>query len=139
MRYLYQFWALSILFGVWTQRVPDLFAVETVSPENNILSDGFRVDVRDFHPLTTDTGGELPGTGWLLWILGNISDILLMIIPLLAAISIIIAGYFMIFSGGVSEQVSKGKTIIKWNLIAIIVAFLSYSLVQLIASFFSEL
>ncbi len=70
-------------------------------------------------------------------IITNISDILLMSIPLIAGIALIIAGYFFIFSGGDSEKISKGKTIIKWNLIAIFVAFLSYALVSIIANFFS--
>lgn len=57
-----------------------------------------------------------------------------MMIPTIAAVALIIAGYFYIFSPAHSESVTKAKGIIKFNLIAILVAFFSYSLVQLIVN-----
>jgi uncharacterized membrane protein len=53
--------------------------------------------------------------------------------PIIAAISVMVAGYFYIFSAGDSEKTSRGKVIIKWNLVALLVAFFSWSLVQIIA------
>jgi VIT1/CCC1 family predicted Fe2+/Mn2+ transporter len=60
-------------------------------------------------------------------------------IPIFAALSLLIAGYFYIFSAGDSEKANKAKAIIKWNIIAILVAFLSYGIVKIIASFFGQI
>jgi VIT1/CCC1 family predicted Fe2+/Mn2+ transporter len=57
-------------------------------------------------------------------------------IPISAVVSLMIAGYFYIFSAGDSEKANKAKTIIKWNIVAMFVAFLSYTIVQIVASFF---
>jgi hypothetical protein len=73
----------------------------------------------------------------LVVLLKSISDILLFTIPIIAAVSLLVAGYFYIFSAGDSEKVGRAKTIIKWNIIAILVAFLSYGIIRLIASFFA--
>jgi VIT1/CCC1 family predicted Fe2+/Mn2+ transporter len=51
-------------------------------------------------------------------------------------VSLLVAGYYYIFSAGDSEKANKAKTIIKWNIIAILVAFLSYGIVSIVASFF---
>lgn len=71
------------------------------------------------------------GMGSLNYLLEQITNILLFIVPLIAGISLIIAGYYYILSSGDSEKASKAKTIIKWNLIAIIVAFLAYTIISL--------
>ena len=70
-------------------------------------------------------------------LLGNITDILLFMIPIFAAVSFVIAGYFYIFSAGDSEKAGRAKTIIKWNIVAILIAFLSYGIVKIVASFFN--
>jgi hypothetical protein len=57
-------------------------------------------------------------------------------IPIFAAVSLMIAGYFYIFSAGDSEKAGRAKTIIKWNIVAMCVSFLSYTIVQIMASFF---
>lgn len=62
-----------------------------------------------------------------------------MLIPILAGVSLIIAGYFFIFSGGEGDKVTKGKNIITFNLIAIIVAFMSWGIIYLIGTFFTKL
>lgn len=58
---------------------------------------------------------------------------MLMIIPILGAISLIIAGYFYIFSFADEENTTKAKTIIKYNLLAIVVAFGSWVIISTIA------
>jgi len=109
---------------------PDVFA------NSDLTSDGYRVDVGRLSPIkTTNAGG---GESAFLFILKNLADILLVTIPVLAAIAVIIAGYLYIFSGGDHDRVSKAKTIIKWNLIALLVALLSFTLVNIIASFFNS-
>lgn len=57
--------------------------------------------------------------------------------PIIAAISMMIAGYFYIFSAGDSEKTGRAKVIIKWNIVALLVAFFSWSLVQIIALLFT--
>jgi uncharacterized membrane-anchored protein len=69
-------------------------------------------------------------------ILWNVTNILLILIPIIAGISFLIAGYFYIFSAGDSEKAWRAKTIIKWNIVALFVAFLSYGIVTTVASFF---
>jgi hypothetical protein len=73
----------------------------------------------------------------LLAVLDKFASILLFSIPLIAGISFIIAGYFYIFSSGDTEKANKWKIIIKWNIIAILVALCSIVLVRIIASLFS--
>lgn len=63
----------------------------------------------------------------------QITNLLLFIIPLVAGVSLLIAGYYYILSGGDSEKATKAKTIIKWNIIALLVAFLSYAIINIIA------
>jgi hypothetical protein len=58
-------------------------------------------------------------------------------IPVIAIISVLIAGYFYIFSAGDSEKAGRAKTIIKWNILAIGIALMSWSIIKIIASFFS--
>ncbi|MBC7503523.1 hypothetical protein H7169_00970 [Candidatus Gracilibacteria bacterium] len=87
----------------------------------------------------SSNASDTAGLGSLLRILGNITDILLFMIPIIAAVSILIAGYFYIFSAGDSEKSGRAKTIIKWNIVAMLVAFLSYGIVKIVASFFTTL
>jgi hypothetical protein len=54
--------------------------------------------------------------------------------PVIAVISLIFAGYFYILSSGDSEKATKAKTIIKWNIVAILVALFSYVIINMIAS-----
>ena len=54
--------------------------------------------------------------------------------PIIAAVSIMIAGYYYILSSGDSEKATQAKTIIKWNLVAILVALFSYAIIQLLAT-----
>lgn len=69
--------------------------------------------------------------------LWNVTYILLFLIPIIAGVSFIIAGYFYIFSAGDSEKAWRAKTIIKWNIVAIFVALLSYGIVRIVAELFS--
>ncbi len=85
------------------------------------------------------SSGGVPtgGIGSFVTLLGNITDILLFMIPIFAAVSFVIAGYFYIFSAGDSEKAGRAKTIIKWNIVAMLIAFLSYGIVKIVASFFN--
>ncbi len=77
------------------------------------------------------TGGTVAATT-LLW---KIASLLLFIIPIIAWVSMVIAGYYYILSSGDSEKASQAKNIIKWNLVAILVALFSYTIIALAAGF----
>ncbi len=100
---------------------------------------GFTVNLAAMDPLGGSHAGGSPmgGVNAFTTLLGSITDILLFMIPIFAAVSLMIAGYFYIFSAGDSEKAWRAKTIIKWNIVAILVAFLSYGIVRIVASFFS--
>lgn len=83
---------------------------------------------------------NIDGQGWiqvLETLLGNVADLFLFIIPMIAWVSLLFAGYFYIFSAWDSEKVGKAKTIIKWNMVAITIALLSYGIIKLIAELFT--
>jgi hypothetical protein len=108
------------------------------SKTNDIRCPEYQLSLWDIDPLGVDH--SIPTSGWkgaLLFVLQNFSEFLLFMIPIIAAVSLLIAGYFYIFSAGDSEKTSKAKTIIKWNIIAMLVAFFSYWLVQIIVKLFS--
>lgn len=96
----------------------------------------FMLDLASMDPIGNSVD-PVQGVAVLNKLLGNIADLLLFMVPVIAALSFLIAGYFYIFSAGDSEKVGKAKTIIKWNIIAIIVALMSYGIVQLIAALFT--
>lgn len=74
----------------------------------------------------------------IFYILSAFSRFLLFMIPVIAIVSMIVAGYYYIFSAGDSEKANKAKTIIKWNIVAIVVALTSWSIIQFVASLFSN-
>jgi Type IV secretion system pilin len=96
----------------------------------------FTINLGKMDPVGSSSSTTLQGKDALVKLLGNISEFLLFLIPLIAVISILIAGYFYIFSVGDSEKTGRAKGILKWNLIAILVAFLAYGLLNIIRSFF---
>ncbi len=104
----------------------------TSNSQNDLTKSTYMLQLKDLSPINKK---EAP---W--WkeavkvILSSISSLLLFILPIIAAISLIVAGYYYILSSGDSEKASQAKTIIKWNVIAIIVALFSYAIIQLIAS-----
>lgn len=108
------------------------------SNEGNITQSDFKIDIGCMDPVAWDTQIEWTwGVGVLVTFLGNMADLLLFTIPIIAVVSFLVAGYFYIFSAGDSEKVGRAKTIIKWNIIAIVVALLSYGIIKLIASLFT--
>lgn len=120
------------------------FGIFSVYAQDNFNDIGFTVDLWKMDPLGwshswSDNGDAPRGISAFSTILSRITDILLIVIPLLAAVSLLIAGYYYIFSAWDSEKVGRAKTIIKWNIVALFVAFLSYWIVSIVASFFNNL
>lgn len=101
---------------------------------NDLTSQSFTICVNDMDPMGPDrqAQSEVTGKDAFLYILGRIANILLFAMPLIAGVSFMIAAYYYILSSGNSEKASQAKTIIKWNIIALTVAFLSYIIVNFI-------
>lgn len=126
--YILLFFSLSSIVYVSS----DVRALEAVL---DMTSSGFRIPVEMLNPV--GGGNNVPGgIGAIKEVLRNIANILLFLLPILGGVLIILAGYYYIFSWGDSERTSTAKKILKYNLIALTVGFLSYSLVNIIASFF---
>jgi hypothetical protein len=113
-----------------------VFAADSTT---DVTSQNFIVNLGNMDPLGGTSGRTSPGGGITAFttVIGKITDILLFMIPIFAAVSLMIAGYFYIFSAGDSEKAGRAKTIIKWNIVAMLVAFLSYGIVKIVASFFN--
>lgn len=125
---------ISILF------FSDVALANTTASQSDFTSEQFRVDTSKMSVIQSTSSDKWPE--WFAAferILNAISELLLMLIPILAGVSLIIAGYFFIFSGGEGDKVTKGKNIITFNLIAIIVAFMSWGIIYLIGTFFTKL
>ncbi len=114
-----------------------LSSFHSIFAAGKITDSNFMVDLGLMDPVAHESA-SIPTGRWALFaILESFSEILLFAIPIIAVISIIIAGYFYVFSSGDAEKANRGKTIIKWNIVAMLVAFFSWTLVQLVASFFA--
>lgn len=65
-------------------------------------------------------------------ILANIGKYLLIATTTIAVLSIVVGG-LMISTTGPTDRAAKGKTIIMLNIMAVIVALFSYSIIQLVS------
>lgn len=115
--------------------VGDAFANNPVN--SNITSMDFQVNTCAFDILGTATctngGTGGPSGVWALFLLlGKFSTLLLTLIPILAVVGFLVAGYYYIISGGSSEKATQAKTIIKWNIIAMLVGFFSFAIIKLV-------
>ena len=64
--------------------------------------------------------------------IGNIVEILFVIIAIVSVFMIIYAGYTMMTSAGDPGKVKKGKDTILWGIIGLIVAILAYAIVNFV-------
>ncbi|MBP9779444.1 hypothetical protein KBD33_02340 [Candidatus Gracilibacteria bacterium] len=118
--------------------IPFLNGTSLLYANDDITELGFTISLCAMDPMRDCEKSDIPSGGdALMDILDKFAAILLFSVPLIAGISFIIAGYFYIFSSGDTEKANRGKTIIKWNIIAILVALSSYILVKIVASFFT--
>lgn len=129
---------LILTFGL----LPFLMVYPSVSAnQNNLNSQNFMVNVNAFDPLGGNHSWGVSASSGpqeiFLSFIRKVTNILLILIPILAGISFVIAGYFYIFSAGDSEKAGRAKTIIKWNIIAIFIGFLSFLIVSIVSSFFN--
>lgn len=138
MRYIVKFlWVMSIaIIAIWAILLGDINALAAPTDENNLTSTGFKIDLGAIDPINDRSNQwSVPkGKEAFMSILKILSNALLSFIPLIAAVSFIIAGYFYILSFSDTEKIQSAKNIIKYNIIAIFVAFLSWGIIQLIVN-----
>lgn len=113
-----------------------IFAINPTFAQD-VTSSDFTISVSDLDPIYWNTVSTtwMGGINSIKYILEKTWNILLMLIPLLAGVAFVIAGYFYIFSYTDGDNVTKWKNIIKYNIIAIIVAFMSGAIVRIVAAF----
>lgn len=124
---------LTYLWLFFTGSFISLYA----SGSTDVTSTEFMVDIWAFN-IVWGANSWAKGIEAFKGVLGRVTDVLLFMIPIFAWVSLLIAGYFYIFSAGDSEKANKAKTIIKWNIVAILVALFSYGIVNIVAAFFSS-
>lgn len=100
----------------------------------DITSTNFAIDLSNIDPVNQTSGAVTGGSTAITILLNKIATFLLYLVPIIAAVSLVIAGYYYILSSWDSEKANKAKTIIKWNAIAVIVALSSYAIIAVIAS-----
>lgn len=98
---------------------------------NRIDQTGFSFDPRTVSPSSFryDRGSK----GNLQMLFEHVSNLLLIAIATLAALLIAVAGLRMAFSSVNPDEAAKGKTMFKFNLMALAVALLSYAIVNLVS------
>jgi hypothetical protein len=127
-RYLYRFIPFFSIF---------IFLISSPiwADDGNITNTDYTIHLSNMNPVN-QSGNNASGVSWkwaLLELLQGVSDFLLIMVPILAAISGLIAGYYYIFSSGDSEKSGLAKRIIQYNIMAIFIAFFSYGIIQFIA------
>jgi hypothetical protein len=65
-------------------------------------------------------------------------NILLTLIVIAAIIVIIIAGFRMVTGGGNPLQIAKAKRAIIWAIIGLLIAFMSFGIVQIVQNFLQK-
>lgn len=108
--------------------------VTTSSPpsggSDDMTSTDFTLDPNDLSPSEKRyTGGTKTNFKTLL---ANIGKYLLIATTTLAVLSIVVGG-LMIATTGPTDRAAKGKTIIMLNIMAVVVALFSYSIIQLVS------
>ena len=74
----------------------------------------------------------------LLQIASNVLSFLLTIIGILAIIMLVIGGIMYLMAAGNEDQIDRGKKIVKYSIIGILIALASLVLVKQVAGFFSD-
>ena len=108
------------------------YAITASADEGDMKSADFKFNVNN---LTPSEHKYAEGTRFNIQnMLVTIGQLLLVVIPLLAVLFIVVGGIMMATAslGGKDGQFSKGKTIITFNIIALVLSLSSYSIIQLI-------
>lgn len=130
------FKTIQSFFGIFLLSVASLAPVAlnpVFAEEGNMATADFMFNVNGLTP--TDSKYEEGTKLNLKNILSRVGTLLLIVIPMLAVLFIVVGGIMMATAsmGGKDSQFSKGKTIITFNIIALVLSLTSYSIMQLIA------
>lgn len=120
-----------IIFGYFVSAFSSFFVY---ADPGSITDSDFTISLSELDPVNADSANI---TGWsdaITALLQKMATLLLFVVPIIAAISLVVAGYFYILSWGDTEKASRAKTIIKWNAVAIVLALTSYAIIAVIAS-----
>lgn len=100
---------------------------------SDIKKSDYMINVSDLNPWEANTSTVASSPKDIISsILEKITQMLLIVIPALASIFIVVWGIKMITSGWDSSKISSAKNIITYNIIAVVISLLSYSIIQLI-------
>jgi len=113
------FGTVFALEGEWDSWSPD-----------DISSPAFMLDVSKLSP--SDTKYDMWAEDNIKELSMKIVRIALVMLPTLSLLFMVFGAIMMITSGGSSEKITKWKNIVIYNIVAIVVALLSYSIVKLI-------
>ena len=100
----------------------------------DITDPGFLIDLSQIDPVNQGAAPITGGSSAITMLLKKIGDFLLFLVPVIAGVALIVAGYFYILSSGDTEKASRAKNIMKWNAIGIVLALSSYAIIAIIAS-----
>ena len=76
--------------------------------------------------------GELTGAAGVAAILGKVINAFLGFIGAVALLMFVYGGFLMLISGGKPEEINKGKGVLVWAVIGLIVVFMSYTLANFV-------
>lgn len=110
--------------------------------QRNIQGAGFKLNLNS---LTLTSGGQKQGSaifankdyakyGVIVGTLLRVMDILILLIGSLAMLTLVLAGIFMIANHGDEAWVTKGKTMMLYAILGMLVALLSFAIVNVIQS-----
>lgn len=105
-------------------------SINQTNANSDMSSTSFMIDVNDLSPSNNKY------TSWPKWnvnnILNRVTQILLVIIPSIAVLFMVVGWIKMITAWWDSSKISSAKNIITYNIIAVVMALLSYAIIQLI-------
>ena len=126
------FWYTNAIW--WLSVIPQ-WATEQIAKDawkndpGNMQSESFQFNVGDLSPST-----KKYTSGWenVKNLLNSITVLLMVILPTISVLLMVAGGIMIIVSGWASEKVTKWKNIIVYNIVAIVIALLSYSIIRLV-------
>ena len=83
-------------------------------------------------PVKTDTSDDANKNIQPVDIVNRIAKALIYPIGAVAFIFMIIGGFYWIFSGGNDEKIKKGKDIILWTIVGLLIVFSSYAILSFV-------
>ncbi len=105
-------------------------AINGATGNNSLLSPGFSLS-----PTYFQFGSQAynQGSGNMSTLLIRLTTDAMIIVMVIAALGIVIGGVFISSSAGESKRAEEGKNILKFNIIAISLSLISYSIIELVS------